>query len=112
MSVCCHLNDTDISNSFRPCIGSSDVCGSVFVQNKFCIDDRIFFLKLQSVFSATLVVNYVSDICMFVTGRPLFYVSLHLFRQHNFIELFRLDFVKLMNLFCKFLCYYNCLYLF
>lgn len=37
----------------------------------------------------------------FAAGRPLFYVSLHLFQQHGFIQQFHLDIVKLMNLFSK-----------
>jgi len=41
---------------------------------------------------------------MLLLGRPLFYLLLHLFNEHDLIHQFELDILKLMHLLCKSCC--------
>jgi len=71
-------------------------------------------LKARSVTTKTevmviVLVNLQIAVVYFNAGRPLFYMSLHLFQQHDFIRQFHLDVVKLMRLLSK---YANCASLF
>jgi len=56
----------------------------------------VFTMEIKSV-EQKLKVIVVNCLC-FAAGRPLFYISLHLFQQHGFIRQFRLDVIKLMKL--------------
>jgi len=59
----------------------------------------VFTMEIKSV-EQKLKVIVVNCLC-FAAGRPLFYISLHLFQQHGFIRQFRLDVIKLMKLLSK-----------
>ena len=48
------------------------------------------------------MLEFVHKVVVMLSGRPLFFLLLHLFNDHNLIQQFELDILKLMHLLSKF----------